>query len=92
MRKKFSLFCFFYLFFVNNIIDLEKLTHNPYKGQVSIEFEKSNTLSHGPLEVFLDGSRGKYVCYNSKFTNQAADSACRQLGYTGSSSHKREEK
>ena len=56
------------------------LTHNPYKGQVSIEFEKTNTLSCGQLQLSLDGSRGKYVCYDSKFTKQAADLACRQIG------------
>ena len=63
------------------------LTHNPYNGQVAIEFEGTDGLSDGPLEVFLDGSRGKFVCYDNKFTKHAADSACRQLGYTGSSSH-----
>ena len=78
------------MFFVNNIIDLEKLNQNPYKDQVFIEFEETNTFSDGPLEVFLDGSRGKYVCYDSKFTKQ--DSACRQLGYTGSFSYTPEEK
>ena len=86
-KWKNSLFFVFYYFFVNNIIDTEKLNQNPYKGQVSIEFEETNTHSDGPLRVFLDGNKGKYVCYDSKFTKQAADSACRQLGYTGSSSH-----
>ena len=91
--KKYFLLLFFTNFFVNNILDkTEKLIHNPYKGQVSIEFENTDTLSDGPLEVFLDGSKGKYVCYDSKFTKQAADSACRQLGYTGSRSYTSEEK
>ena len=79
--------CYFLLIFINNIIDLERLIHNPYNGQVSIEPVKTKSLSDGPLEVFLDGNKGKYVCFDSKFTKQAADSACRQLGYTGSSSH-----
>ena len=90
--KKFISFVIFYLFFVNNIIDSVKLTHNSYKGQVSIEFVKTESSSYGPLEVFLDGRSGEYVCYDSKFTKQAADSACRQLGYTGSLSYIPEEK
>ena len=75
------------IIFVNIIDSEELLTHNPYKGQVSIEFEGTDGLSDGPLEMFLDGSRGKFVCYDSKFTKYAADSACHQLGYTGCSSH-----
>ena len=59
---------------------------------MSIESVKTESLSEGPLEVFLDGNKGKYVCFDSKFTKQAADSACRQLGYTGSFSHTREKK
>ena len=87
-KSLFSLLLFLLMIiFVNIIIDSEELIHNPYNGQVFIETEKTNGLSHGPLAVFLDGSKLKFVCYNSNFTKYVADSACRQLGYTGSSSH-----
>ena len=67
------------------IIDTERLTQNPYKGQVSIQYAESGTLSDGIVEVFLEG-KWSGICYNNNFPPNVADSICRQKGYTGHSS------
>ena len=67
------------------IIDSEPLTQNPYKGQVSIEYAETGTLSDGIVEVFL-GGKWSGICYNNNFPPNVADSICRQNGYTGHSS------
>ena len=67
------------------IIDSERLTQNPYKGQVSIQYAETGTLSDGIVRVFL-GGKWTEICYNNNFPPNAADSICRQNGYTGHSS------
>ena len=76
-----------YLF---NIIDTERLTQNPYKGQVSIEYAETGTLSDGIVKVFY-GGKWSGICYNNNFPPNVADSICRQKGYTGHSSIEQKE-
>ena len=59
-------------------------TH-PYDTQVRLNSGSSGVTSSGTLEIFIEGEWGK-VCYNG-FSNTSADSACRQMGYTGASEY-----
>ena len=52
---------------------------HPYEAEVRLN--SSTYLSTGTLEIFLNGKWAN-VC-GSKFDEGAADSACRQMGYTG---------
>jgi hypothetical protein len=58
---------------------------NPYNGQVIL-----NTTvyikSSGVLMIYYDNKRLPVCCNRGYFNDFAADSACRQLGYTGGSS------
>lgn len=54
-------------------------TH-PYETQVRLHPYDKAYLSSGTLEIFLNGEWGN-VCGNG-FQNVAADSACRQMGFT----------
>ena len=54
----------------------------PYRGQVRLNsLSNASIHSYGRIEVFLNGQWGT-VCIMG-FTQVGADSACRQLGYTG---------
>ena len=58
---------------------------SPYKTQVRLEHSQSVYTSAGTLEVYIDEEWGN-VCY-SDFDQHAADSACRQMGYTNANSY-----
>lgn len=59
-------------------------TH-PYETQVRLGTLSGIRLSAGTLEVFLGGRWGN-VC-GKGFSGAAADSACRQMGYTNAEDH-----
>ena len=67
-----------YLF---NIIDSEQLIQNPYEGQVTIQYAETGSLSDGIVKVFYKG-KWSGICYDDSFPPNAADSVCRQRGYT----------
>ena len=56
----------------------EKVIDNPYESQVALM--EGDSPSSGLLKVYANNQWGT-VCF-SGFRNAAADSACRQLGYT----------
>ena len=60
-------------------------TH-PYETQVRLGNTSGSALSSGTLEIFMEGKWGN-VCGN-KFSQAAADSACRQMGYTDAQTFK----
>lgn len=63
-------------------IGIENIWDVPYSGQVRLTSQSNTTInSFGRLEVYQNGQWGT-VC-NKGFTQEGADSACRQLGYTG---------
>lgn len=53
-------------------------TYLPYSGSLRVVGGPFSSV--GTLELYLKG-KWQNICYN-KFTSGAADSACRQLGYT----------
>lgn len=59
-------------------IDPTLITTNPYNGQVRLI--ESQVHSSGLLEIYLHNQWGTVCAIN--FNDAAADSACRQLGYT----------
>ena len=52
---------------------------HPYDTQVRLKIESFS--SKGTLEVYLNEQWGN-ICYSTRFDQIAADSACRQMGYT----------
>lgn len=60
------------------ILDTTLITTNPYNGQVRLI--DGGIQSSGLLEIYLHKEWGT-VCA-TEFNDAAADSACRQLGYT----------
>ena len=60
----------------------ERIWDDPYNGQVRLMGISNTTIhSYGRVEVYQNGEWGT-VC-NEGFDQAGADSACRQLGYTG---------
>ena len=55
-----------------------KTFFSPYNSQVLLNF--TTFPSQGTLEIYLNQQWGN-ICY-SKFNQYAADTACRQMGYT----------
>ena len=56
------------------------IIENPYDGQVRLVSIVDGMKSAGTLEVYLNNN-WRAVC-SEGFTDTAADSVCRQLGYT----------
>lgn len=59
---------------------------HPYETEVRLGDKSGTRLSSGTLEVFIDDKWGN-ICGDA-FSQTAADSACRQMGYTTASSYK----
>ncbi len=61
---------------------VDNIWDSPYQGQVRLNSPANYTMSsYGRVEVYQNGQWGT-VC-NKGFSQEGADSACRQLGYTG---------
>ena len=58
------------------------LYDNPYDTQVRLR--GGAYPSSGTLEVYLNNQWGTVCYFDLEFTTYAADTACRQLGYTNS--------
>lgn len=58
---------------------------HPYDTQVRLSNNSSGVTSSGTLEIFI-GEKWGDVCSNG-FSKTSADSACRQMGYTGASEY-----
>ena len=58
----------------------ERLWSNPYEGQVRLVEGINTTVSQGRVELYQNGQWGT-IC-GKYFSKPAADSVCRQLGYT----------
>ena len=59
--------------------------NNPFEGSVRLSDGGYSTMSVGEVLVYLRG-QWRAVCADN-FTGAAADSVCRQLGYTNSNGH-----
>jgi len=60
------------------------LWQHPYQTQVRLA--SSSYPSSGVLEIYIDDQWGNVCGNESQFDKGAADSACRQMGYTGAQS------
>lgn len=68
-------------FFSHDVADSTSLSATPYRGQVRLVNENATSaISSGRVEVFQANTWGT-VC-NKNFNQPAADTVCRQLGYT----------
>ena len=72
--------CFF---ITNNIATNEK---EPYNGQIQI-LEANDALMNNLLKIYFE-KQWRPVCVHRTIARQAADSACRQLGFTESKTFK----
>ena len=76
--------CTLHIACFSDTIDPEAITKDPYDGQVRLVGEDSS-VSSGLAEIYLNNEWGT-VCYEG-MTKSAADSFCRQVGYTNSLSY-----
>ena len=62
--------------------------NGPYNGQVQI-LEADDALMNNLLEIYFEKEWRPVCVHKTIAIEQAADSACRQLGYTESKTYKR---
>lgn len=63
------------------LTDTVRIWGEPYSGQVRLVSEETIAHSYGRVEIF-QGQQWGTVC-KENFNEAAANSICRQLGYTG---------